>query len=297
MTLNFRTGLCSLIAPLLAMIPLILMAPAPAQAARGASRGDSELRVATYNIRSDRTVEQFAAGVTALQPRADVIGLQEIGMTAKHWWLDDDSGWDSYNPEYYQQEPVIWNPDVFSFVSARGALLARRNGIVKNPWQRTDCWATVVRLRHRPTGRLVTFINVHLQSAAVRGGEPNPDRLDLFSLYKRQTANLVLIYLAEKLLNPFGQVYVMGDFNAGYNQDLRTGLGALPLQRLTPLGLRSMWEDSAAAKQRRGTMKDADALIDQVWSPTAPERVQIADDITISDHYPAIATYAIRPIG
>lgn len=295
MTLNFRTGLCTFIAPLLAMIPLTLVAPAPAQAAGGQARTDSEIRVATYNIRSDRTVRQFAAGVSALQPRADVIGLQEIGMTAKHDWLDWESGWDSFNPDGFQQNPVAWNPDVFSFVSGRGALLARRNGVVKTASQYKDTWATVVRLRHRDTGRLITVINVHLQSAAVRGTAPNPERLDLFGLFRRQTANLALIYLAEKLLNPFGQLYVVGDFNVGYAADVRTKRQAFPQERLAPLGLVSNWEGSRQLKNGEGTLDRV--LFDQVWSTGRPISTDIADDIRFSDHLPAIATYVVHPVG
>ena len=87
----------------------------------------------------------------------------------------------------------------------------------------------------------------------------------------------------------WGRVFVTGDFNVGYEADLKWHLNAMPYKRFGAIGLTSMWKGSTYLPKPYGTHEDA--LIDQVWTTRPAETTTIVRNITQSDHFPAVATY------
>lgn len=285
------TLLLSLAGAALAAVPL-----GTAQAAGDAEPDPLVLRIGTYNIRSGVSVSKFADAVEAFKPQVDVAGLQEIGANAKHWRLLADHGWGYYRPAQLQQNPVIWRRDLFDFRSARPWKLARPVDIGNEHGGGKEAkgasWATIVRLLHRESGQSISVINVHLVHGAVKGGRPWPGRPKLFKLYKKQVRGAVRAVKAERRrANRSDRIYLIGDFNVGYEADKKRRLKALPLRKFRKISLTSMWQGSPDLDLAYGTRNDA--LIDQVWTYGKPVSTRIATEIKESDHYPAIATYAL----
>lgn len=272
---------------------LLLAVPA----AQASPTDPTQLRIGTFNVISRASTDTFAAAVGQVKPAVDVLGLQEVGMNSKNWWLRSDETWGYYRPPALQQNPVIWDESQFDFVSGTGVLLSEATsvegltGYGEEP--KTANWATVVRLRHLASGQVISFINVHLVAYAIRGGSFIPERPRAAALYRTQLRALVAAVAAEARTS--SAVYVLGDFNAGYREDIRTHRRNLPVRQLGAIGFHSMWERSDLLGRRLGT-HDNGALIDQVWSPTAALSTQIMTWVQGSDHRPAIATYAV-PAG
>lgn len=273
---------------------LLCLVPAPGASAAGGARDTGPtLRVGTYNIQSSRSLAEFKAGVAALKPLVDVMGLQEIGANEKHQSLRLDHDWGYYRPPAIQQNPVLWRRDRFDFRSAAAPVLSAR---VKVPHAyghgdvtfKTN-YATVVRLVERSTGERISFVNVHLVHGATWAGRPKPGRRPLFRLYKRQVGALAKVVAGEKLASD--DVYVMGDFNIGYAADARWHLKKLPYHRLRGQGLTSMWRGSSYLRGSRGT--HGSQLIDQVWTSRKASSSRIIGRIRHSDHRPVVATYAL----
>ncbi len=267
----------------------------PASTARSPFAVD--VRLGTYNIQSNRTLDQFEAGVDELEQRVDVAGLQEIGSNEKSRYLRDALTWGYFRPVELQQNPIIWDRSNFSLDEGTGYLLARGRDVGdENPVAgryRDDAYATVVHLTHLQTGQVISVINVHLLSGAVKGGRAWPGRPLMFALYCAQVAGLVRVYRAELADAQVDRVFVLGDFNVGYKADRKWHKRRLPFRRLTNLGLVSMWRDHDV--EHGGTHNDA--YIDQVWTtgPVVKGGAQVAYDIQESDHSPAIATYVFDP--
>jgi exonuclease III len=250
------------------------------------------VRVGSYNIRSAVGLNDFTRAFSAFRPRIDVAGLQEIGLNAKNTYLKSQSGWGYYRPPQLQQNPVVWDTGVFTEVGAYGIKLADAADLGReksghDEFHKAD-FATVVHLRHRATGQLVSVVNVHLLSGAMSAGRPRPDRPLRVAFYKEQVRNLATALEDEKR---FGQVFVLGDFNIGYAADARWQRRGLPYKRLTRHGLQAMWR--TCGTDGRGT--HGPQYIDQVWSQQPADSCDVAYDITQSDHYPVIGHYSLAP--
>jgi endonuclease/exonuclease/phosphatase (EEP) superfamily protein YafD len=267
-----------------------------APAAQASPTDPTQLRVGTFNVISRASTDTFATAVSQVKPQVDVLGLQEVGMNSKNWWLRSDDAWGYYRPPALQQNPVIWDESQFDFVSGTGVLLSDATSVEGTTGYgeeaKTANWATVVRLRHLASGQVVSFVNVHLVAYAIRGGRFIAERPRAAALYRTQLRALVAAVAAESLTS--SAVYVLGDFNAGYREDVRTHRRNLPVRQLGAIGFHSMWEQSPLLRRRLGT-HDNGSLIDQVWSPSAPVSTQIMSWVQGSDHRPAVATYAVAP--
>ncbi|MCW2791894.1 MAG: hypothetical protein JWO76_992 [Nocardioides sp.] len=282
----------SVAAATLGALPAAEAAPA-AQAARETSCSDLTLHLGTYNIRSNVSLDNFRTAVDAFKPMADVVGLQEIGANAKNKYLLRDHGWGYTRPPQLQQNPVIWRRDCFDQLSVGGYKIAKRRPLGNEQGAgadaKGDSWATVVRLVQRSSGQPVTVVNVHLVHGAVKAGRPWPGRPKLFKLYTDQVAGVVAAVREEREKHPGAQLYVQGDFNVGYEADVKRHKRLLPFKRFGAIGLTSMWKGSPYLKKSYGT--HSDALIDQVWTTRTAETTSIVRSIRQSDHFPAIATY------
>ncbi|MBD8870675.1 endonuclease/exonuclease/phosphatase family protein [Nocardioides donggukensis] len=259
-----------------------------------AEEAPGTLRIGTYNIRSDRTLQQFSAAVDAFKPRVDVAGLQEIGANVKNHYLQEDRDWGYYRPPQIQQNPVIWRRSVFDHLGSPGrkgyyriARAREIEGKTGGLERKDPTFATVVRLRDRASGTAMSVINVHLISGAVKGGRRNPERPRRFELFKRQMKGLARLTRDERAKGY--DVYALGDFNAGYKADFKWRRRPLPFRRFKAIGFKSMWH--RVNLDNGGTRNDA--YIDQVWNETRPEATTVAYDIRNSDHFPAIATYSM----
>ena len=278
-----------------------LLAGAPAGAAPTATATatvavDQPLRVGTYNIRAGVSQGDFEKAVSTFKPMADVIGLQEIGATDRGTYLASDSTWGYYRPPALQQNPIMWNRALFDFVGADGVVIAKERDLGSEhsgDEEKADSLATVVRLVQRSTGQQLSFINVHLVRGAVKGGLPAPGKPKLFGLYTDQVAGTVRAIKDER--GESDEVFVLGDFNVGWEADVKRKHKLLPYMKYTGtkkrpgLGLRSMWQGSPLLKKPYGTHNDA--LIDQVWSTGNSSDEAIIRTIKASDHSPTVATY------
>ena len=253
-----------------------------------------QVRVGTYNIISRASLDTFKKAVTAVKPSVDVLGLQEIGMTAKNKWLiGSDRNWGYYRPPALQQNPVIWDRTKFDFVTGKGVRLSKRRKIEKRGGRGLQAaspnWASVVQLFHRASGRQITVVNVHLLSGTIKGGRPVPGRPKAFKIYRKELAKAVKLVKAERSVSD--DVFILGDFNSGYEADVKRTHKALPVKRFHRIGYRSMWKGSPLLSKRYGTR--GSALLDQIWYPTRPASTQILRKVRGSDHRPAVATYRL----
>lgn len=256
-------------------------------------KGRPSITIGTYNLRAGMGMRKFRNGVRSLRRHVGVAGLQEIGSNVRRHHLSSIRGWGYFRPKKIQQNPVIWNKNRFRLVKAEGHRIAKsrylRGQLPGAKKRKKDSTATVVRLRHRASGRKISVINVHLVHGAVKGGKPWPHRPAVFNLFRDQVRGLVRAVKHERR---WGRVFVVGDFNVGYRADKHYALPKLPYRRLSRLRLNSMWQGTRYLRHDRGT--HSDALIDQIWSKRKPQRVRIMRWVRPSDHFPAIATYRLR---
>lgn len=262
----------------------------------GAATGDDDdpgivpFDIGTYNIRADRGLKRFKNAVDAFKEKVQVAGLQEIAQKEKNDYLQSDEGWGYYRPAELRQNPVIWDTSSFSFVDApdsgyriaTGREVEAKDGGTEF---KEATFATVVRLDHLLSGNQVSVINVHLLSGASRVGRPWPGRPRRFEMFTDQIAGMMRLVKAERELG--NEVFVLGDFNVGFQADQKVRDKRLPFKRFRRVGYRSMWQGGELAQ--KGTYENA--YLDQVWSTEVPERREVAYDIKQSDHYPAIARY------
>lgn len=287
-----RTLAALVLAALLALsTPSSLSAASP-----GVATGDDDdpgimpFDIGTYNIRADRGLRQFKNAVDAFKEKVQVAGLQEIAEKEKADYLQADEGWGYYRPAELRQNPVIWDTDHFSFVDAPEAghrIATGREVEAKEGGTefKEATFATVVRLDHLVSGNEVSVINVHLLSGASRVGEPWPGRPRRFEMLTDQVAGMMRLLKAERELG--NEVFVVGDFNVGFQADQKVRDPRLPFKRFKRVGYRSMWQGGELAQ--KGTYENA--YLDQVWSTEVPEQREVAYDIKQSDHYPAVARY------
>jgi hypothetical protein len=268
-------------------------AASPLQAAQASG---PRLRVGTYNFYAYRPLSKFIPAMKRFKRHVDVAGLQEIGMTSRTKWLLKDHSWGYYRPPALQQNPIIWRRSAFDFLSAKGVKIAegRRLGN-EHPGGKQfkkDSFATVVHLRHVASGQQISFINVHLMHGAIKRTSQYPGRPRTYRLYLDQLNGLMAAIKAEQADSAnTGGVYVTGDFNISFRPDFEDKKSNLPYRSMRRVGMRSLWQHSWVLSHNRGTL--GTALYDEVWHPTKPVSAKILHKIKGSDHYPAMATYAL----
>ncbi len=264
----------------------------PPSAAGDNEPGVVPVQIGTYNFRADRPLSKFKKAIDELKSRVAVAGLQEIADKDKNDYLLDDEDWGYYRPPELRQNPVIWDTAVFELIDAPGAYrIADGREVEAKHGEGTeykeDSYATVVRLEHIVTGNTVTVINLHLLSGASLVGKPWPDRPKRFALLVEQIQGTVRLIKREKEIDT--EVFVMGDFNVGFQADVRERHKKLPYKRYKRQGFQSMWDGGEL--EEKGTYENA--YLDQVWATVAATRREVARDIKGSDHYPAVATYLL----
>lgn len=251
------------------------------------------VRVGTYNIRAGVDTDTFERVVTELMPHADVIGLQEINSKDKAAVLAGLSaqGWDYYRPHRFdgEQNPVMWNTDRFSLLSAESIKTAEETYLgdelpVKGSTMDAH-FVSVVRLRDLSTDEAITIINIHLPPGAIKAGRPVPGRPTLYNRYVTELAATAKIAASE---GEAVRVFTLGDYNVGWVADARWRLKRLPIRRFNRKDMVSMWA-TELPDGKVGTHNDA--LIDQIYSQQEATSATVLNTIVGSDHYPAVATY------
>lgn len=262
------------------------------------------VRMATFNIRASMSTSTFSAGVKALLPYADIVGLQEVNSKDKAEKLAEikrSTEWDFWR-QYRthvashpkrggtEQQPVMWRSSRFvctysgpmlasGLISLKGEA-ASGDGTVRH-------WFSVIHLVDRVTGQRLSIVNVHMLHGAVAGGRPIRSRPKHWRTYRIQMTNLI-----RKTQNQqgYGKVFIMGDFNAGWVADRKHRHKHLPFRSFRHIGYRSMWATEHPGS--RGTHNDA--LIDQVYSRSKARSAQVLFALgQYSDHRPAVATYGL----
>jgi endonuclease/exonuclease/phosphatase family metal-dependent hydrolase len=274
--------------------------PAPAAAS---------VRVSTFNIRADKSPADVADALNALLPGVDVAGLQEINSKDKAQVLANlaNDGWDFWRqyrthiPQHprqggTEQQPLLWRSDRFVCTYAGPALMSPIFSLGQEKYPSYDDvqrhYFTVVHLVDKVTGQKLAFINVHLVQGVIKGGRPVPGIPRHVKLYRMQLAHVVA--KAEQQQG-YGQVFVLGDFNAGYLQDLAHKVKGLPWKKFHRIRYRSMW---ATETPSNGMGTHDNALIDQVWTGTKAADAQVLFNLKgYSDHLPAVATYSMPPVA
>lgn len=261
-------------------------------AARGKKDGLVPVDIGSYNIRADRTLRQFKKGVDALKERVHVAGLQEIAEKEKNDYLQLDENWGYYRPSELRQNPVIWDTRQFQYAGApaSGYRIARGRPIESKTGgeeYKDASFATVVRLDHLVTGVEISVVNVHLLSGASRVGRPWPGRPRRFDMLCDQVRGLIRLVRTEQERG--NTVFVVGDFNVGFQADQKVRHKKLPFKRFRKVGFRSIWQGGELAK--KGTYENA--YLDQIWAVEPAEQREVARDIRQSDHYPAIGRYLL----
>jgi hypothetical protein len=262
------------------------------------------VRIGTFNIRADKSVADFTAGVRALLPHVDIAGLQEINSKEKAASLAKltGSGWDFYRqyrtniPSHpteggTEQQPLLWRSDRFVCTYAGPALMSPLYSLHGEKPTYDDSmrhWFTVVHLVDRVTGQHLALINCHLIQGVVKAGRPVPGIPRHWHLYVNQLTHVVAEAQRQQ---GYGTVFVMGDFNSGWLQDKRVHHAHLPIRQFRHIGFRSMWATDTPAN---GMGTHSNALIDQVWSVRAAKRATVLFSMR-GYSVPAVARYRLSP--
>jgi endonuclease/exonuclease/phosphatase family metal-dependent hydrolase len=235
--------------------------------------------------------------VHGLLPDVDVAGLQEVNRHEKEAVLAGlhSEGFDYYRApkDYGEQSPVLWRTSRFQLQSARYARIAKARYVgneIKGRGPYTNpVYAAVVRLKDLATGENVSVINIHLLPGACINGGPMPGRPLTFKAFRASLINLEALTKSEQ---SFGHVYVLGDFNIGYQADKRVGRKHMPVKTFGRLSMNSMWA-TGVPSGKRGSHANSPSLIDQVYSQFRADSATVRYDMTYSDHYPVIADYQV----
>lgn len=124
------------------------------------------LLIGCINIPTKVGAKAWAACFRRLAARADIFGINEAGSPRAKDLYDDlmrELGLSQFGL-WRGPNPVFWKTDVYDFVSGEQVQLHRAGrGRLARRWRGFNGprFMTVVVLRHRATGREVTFINWH----------------------------------------------------------------------------------------------------------------------------------------
>jgi endonuclease/exonuclease/phosphatase family metal-dependent hydrolase len=275
----------------------MVMTPIAVNSPSASADGQTELYVGSYNIRAGVSTSDFSSAVHGVMSDVDVAGLQEVNRHEKEDVLVSmrSQGFNYYRApkDFGEQSPIVWRTSRFQFVSARYARIAKSWYVgdeIKGRGPRTNpMYAAVVHLQDKVTGNNVSVINVHLLPGACINGGPMPGRPNTFKAFRASVINLEALASAEK---SFGNVYVTGDFNIGYQADKRVGRTHLPVKSFGRLGMGSMWATEVPS-DKRGSHLNSPSLIDQVFAAQKASSATARFDMTYSDHYPVIARYLV----
>jgi endonuclease/exonuclease/phosphatase family metal-dependent hydrolase len=267
------------------------------------SHQGSSVRIGTFNIRAGVSTGTFAAGVKALLPDVDILGLQEVNSKEKAMQLaaikrsGNWSFWRQHRANIPQhpheggaeQTPVLWRSDRFVCTYA-GPMLA--SGMISLRGERPSWddnqrhWFTVVHLVDRISGQRLSIVDVHMIHGAIQAGRPVRGRPRHWHVYCVQMAHLIKKVERQR---GYGRVFVMGDFNAGWTADKKHRHRHLPFRSFRAVGYRSMW---ATEHPHNGRGTHNDALIDQVYAREKASSAQVMFSLGgYSDHLPAVARY------
>jgi endonuclease/exonuclease/phosphatase family metal-dependent hydrolase len=254
------------------------------------------VRVATYNIHNDLGYSAARSAVRRLVPKADVIGLQEFYSPLRVPILAElaTDGWQFWKPALIGADPVLYDADVFSFLS--GQAVEMTPGLtVENPksFYRTmyarPTYATVVRLVHKPTGQRVTVVNAHLIARATKDGRPFRKVPRRVYAFKQGMAAVASAVARER---QSATVFAVGDWNVHYNFDARERVGAFPFRQFKRQGMQSVWKSKRPLKP---TINDK-GVIDGVWAATRPDSAKVLGRFPESDHRPVLSVYRLRVV-
>jgi endonuclease/exonuclease/phosphatase family metal-dependent hydrolase len=264
----------------------------------------STVKIASFNIRAGTTTQDFSQGVHGLLPKADIIGLQETNTKDKAMVLANlaSQGWDFYR-QYRtdisahphqggtEQQPVLWRSDRFTCTYAGPALLS---GIYllhgEKPAFDDDRthYFTLVHLVDNVTGQRIAIINIHLIPGVISSGLPVRGIPRHWDLYQKQLTNVIAEAQREQ---GWGTVYVLGDFNSGYLQDVAHDHKGLPYRSFRAIGYKSMWATETPASGRGSRQH---ALIDQVYTARKAKKAHVVFSLRgYSDHKPVVAQYSL----
>lgn len=158
-------------------------------------------RAATFNIGSGSDDRKIAD----LEHLADdydvtVLGCQEASDRRKalRRFVKRNPSWRVYQPRTPggAAVPILWDGDEWRRLRFRSVLAVARTwvgAVGAGPTFAKPKQITIVVLRHRPTGRVVKFVNSHLIPSATRKSLPRDEEKARLAHYLRHVAALVRI--------------------------------------------------------------------------------------------------------
>lgn len=276
-----------------AVAALVAVSVAPVVGVAPVSSTTEPLVVGSYNIQAGVSTGTFQHALDDFRSGLDVAGLQEVNSKPKEAVLAGmrSDGFGYFRDKPGEQSPVIWRQSRLSFLSGRTAQIAKPRYIGNEAPARGSYthpgYASVVHLQERGTGRKISVINVHLSPGAVVNGQPAAGRPLLFKAFRASIVGLGYLTSDEK---KFGTVFVLGDFNIGWVQDVRTHRYHMPNRTFARRSMASMWATDRP-DGKTGSHVDSPALIDQVYSTQKAGNADVRYGVTYSDHFPVVATY------
>ena len=179
----------------------------------------SKVRVTTANIYVGLGPDAARADLRRAMRHGNVVLTQEM----KNRRIDV-SGWRRFTPgrRHCREVQTYWRRSVWRHVRHAAVVLVRGDAF---PHQ-TRC-ANVVVLRHRATGRLVRFVNIHLHPHVELGGHPRACCPRKTRAYARAMDRL------DRIVARPGRIVVGGDWNVGRRADCRVRWHGFPCAHLS----------------------------------------------------------------
>lgn len=281
-----------------------------AVSARKATPVTASVKVATYNVAADLTVDEAVSDVTKLATStgADVVALQEMGSAKRRAGvvagLVDCSmcEYEAYVPQLAVpgSTPILYRWEKFRLVSTGTEQVSDATYVGAQgagPSTLRAKYINYVELRERATGRTVYVLNNHaVPTVQGKGGGSNSNtaRVDLYRQHMAGLKSMVAAFEAKG-----GSVLVTGDLNVNFRKDKVVRDRAFPYYNLHQVGLQASYEplgEPTSGTHRLSAGNDT-RLIDYVYFQPSAALKAVSQRVMLgyrSDHRPLVVEFALQ---
>lgn len=273
----------------------------------------------TFKIRSwniyEKNVSTFKSSVKTVAGASDIMGMQEVHKVSHHSTIKSKLTCDScsYKGVFLGKSedavtstsnPIVWNKSKFTKPSGTSSgykKVCSYTGPFKDNTSDDHFSAKYynwVKLKNNATGGFVYVINTHTVASIESKGSPivdNKERIACFN--KHMDAMTAQIQTFKNTGSP---VFVLGDMNINYRQDIVVKSPTFPVARLGALEMKAAWEISnlAGIPENMGSQSANNRIIDYIYILQNSKVAQTAADISTerygSDHSPVTSTINLK---